>query len=478
MSMKPRLMIALGASAALLLPAPAFAQQPSPDATRLLQQQIDDMRKQLYDLEAKLANTSSEFQKQPQIELSNGRLGFKSRDGSTSIQFEGRMHLDWANYSQKTPAIDNRPAEVRDLNSGTNIRRARLGVSGTFAKDFEFALIGEWGASGTESSSLDEASLAWKGWKPFSVKIGAFKPSGALDEATSDNDVKFIERATAASLQASLAGGTARKGIEIGATGERYLVRAALTGEVYGNSEQSDEQTGITARVAGRPIANEDMDLHLGVNAAFIVEPAQNAAAANANARQSFRLRDRPELRVDSDRLIDTGDVPITGAQSYGLEAALRYKGFLVQGEYVTFALDRRNVFGPAPADVDFESYYVQASYVLTGESFSYNTSRGGWSGVRPRANFKPGSAPGAWEIAVRYSVTDLNDAPRTGPIGAGDIRGGEQEILTIGLNWYLNRNVRFLFNYLNVDIDRLNAAGTAIGQRFDAYAVRTQFTF
>jgi phosphate-selective porin OprO/OprP len=473
--MTPRILLG-GALTAALLASPAEAQ--TPDQTKLLQQQIDELRKELYDLETKLANTATEFERQPKVELSNGRVAFRSRDGSNSIQIEGRVHFDWANYSQKAPAVDNRPADVRDLNSGTNFRRARLGVSGTFAKDFEFTLIGEWGGSGTEASTLDEASLAWKGFKPFSIKIGAFKPAPTLDEATSDNDNKFLERGVASSLQASLAGGTARKGIEIGATGDRYFLRAALTGELYGNAEQSDEQTGVVLRAAGRPIANDDMDLHVGANAAFILDPPQNAAAATVNGRQTFRLRDRPELRVDGDRLIDTGDVAVTGAQAYGLEAALRYKGFLVQGEYVAFGLDQRNVFGPAPADLDFSSYYVMASYVLTGESFAYNASRGGWSGVRPRADFKPGGAPGAWEIAARFSVTDLNDAPAIGLLTPGAVRGGEQEIVTLGVNWYLNRNLRFMFNYLNVDVDRLNAAGTEIGQTFDAYAIRTQFTF
>lgn len=473
--MSPRTLIG-GALTAALISGTSLAQ--SPDQTKLLQQQIDELRKELYDLEAKLANTASEFERQPRVELSNGRMALRSRDGSNSIQIEGRVHFDWAQYSQKNPTIDNRPADVRDLNSGTNFRRARLGVSGTFAKDFEFTLIGEWGGSAVESATLDEASLAWKGIKPFSIKVGAFKPAPTLDEATSDNDSKFLERGTASSLQASLAGGTARKGIEIGATGDRYFLRAALTGELYGNAEQSDEQMGVVLRAAGRPIANEDMDLHVGANAAFIVDPAQNAAAASVNGRQTFRLRDRPELRVDGDRLIDTGDIPITGAQAYGIEAALRYKGFLVQGEYVAFGLDQRNVFGPAPADVDFSSYYVMASYVLTGESFSYNASRGGWSGVRPRADFKPGSTLGAWEVAARFSVTDLNDAPASGLIPAGAIRGGEQEILTFAVNWYLNRNLRFMFNWLNVDVDRLNASGIEIGQSFDAYALRTQFTF
>src|SRR6516165_1083052 len=48
------------------------------------------------------------------------------------------------------------------------------------------------------------------------------------------------------------------------------------------------------------------------------------------------------------------------------------------------------------------------------------------------------GGTWGAWEIAGRYSVIDLND--RLGlPDGAS---GGRQTIYTAGLNWYANRNI------------------------------------
>jgi phosphate-selective porin OprO/OprP len=103
----------------------------------------------------------------------------------------------------------------------------------------------------------------------------------------------------------------------------------------------------------------------------------------------------------------------------------------------------------------------------------------------------------GAWEIAVRYSRTDLDY--RRGDFGTlagrSTVRGGVQDILTLGLNWYLNSNFRMSLNGYFVDVDRLNPAsvtalqpfgappatpppGVEIGQRYWVIGWRSQFMF
>jgi phosphate-selective porin OprO/OprP len=495
MSLKLLLTAGVAASALLLTTGAADAQQrqrqaapqaaPAPaaqpiDQLRLLQTQIDDLRKELYDLETKYANTNTEFTRFPLIELSNGRPIFRSRDRAFEFRMEGRMHFDWAHYDQDAGGTpDLRPAGVNDLNSGTNFRRIRLGAFGKFANEWEFALVGEWGGS-AEASTLDEVSLAYTGFAPFVVRVGAFKPGSNMDDQTSSNDIKFIERASAANINSSFAAGTARKGIEVLASDNTfYMARIALTGETYGNAEGADEQMNVTGRVSIRPSTSADHDIHVGAGAAFIIDPAQVQTAATTSLRQSFRLRDRPELRVDADRLIDTGDVAIDNANTFGIELAGRWKNFAVQAEHFWYKLGRRNIGGPALSDVDFKGWYVQGAWVITGEPQRYRVDRGAFQSPQPRANFKAGGDPGAWEAVARYSVVDLDDAPATGAITAAQgIRGGEQKIITLGVNWYLNRNVRFMFNWLNVDVDRLNTAGAQIGQEYDAFAVRSQFNF
>jgi len=76
-----------------------------------------------------------------------------------------------------------------------------------------------------------------------------------------------------------------------------------------------------------------------------------------------------------------------------------------------------------------------------------------------------------------------------------GSVRGGDQKILTLGVNWYLNPNFKVMMNYLVINVDRLNPAGPGnlapfgpapstpplgveIGQDLDVFALRTQYSF
>jgi hypothetical protein len=70
----------------------------------------------------------------------------------------------------------------------------------------------------------------------------------------------------------------------------------------------------------------------------------------------------------------------------------------------------------------------------------------------------------------------DLNDQLGT----ATGIAGGRQTIFTGGLNWYVNQNIRFMFNYQHGNIDKQVSATSPAdaGAKFDALAMRTQIAF
>jgi phosphate-selective porin OprO and OprP len=90
------------------------------------------------------------------------------------------------------------------------------------------------------------------------------------------------------------------------------------------------------------------------------------------------------------------------------------------------------------------------------------------------------GTGWGAWEIAGRYSVMNLND-----DFGAiTGIEGGKQSIFTAGLNWYVNTNIVFKLNYLHGIFEKQALptatipAITNVGANFDALAGRMQISF
>jgi phosphate-selective porin OprO and OprP len=83
----------------------------------------------------------------------------------------------------------------------------------------------------------------------------------------------------------------------------------------------------------------------------------------------------------------------------------------------------------------------------------------------------------GAFKLVSRYSVADLNaGAALAIPQSVtGGVYGGKQQIYAVGLNWYLNSNMRVMLDYSWIDIDRLDPAGAPIGQQVQAVGMRVQ---
>jgi phosphate-selective porin OprO and OprP len=95
--------------------------------------------------------------------------------------------------------------------------------------------------------------------------------------------------------------------------------------------------------------------------------------------------------------------------------------------------------------------------------------------------SLREGGGWGAWELAFRYSDIDLDDHVVPGMAAAvtGGVFGGRQRSYVTGLNWYVNRNVRLMLNYVHADIEKLSATSTTrIGTSIDAIAARTQIAF
>ena len=122
-----------------------------------------------------------------------------------------------------------------------------------------------------------------------------------------------------------------------------------------------------------------------------------------------------------------------------------------------------------------FNAFYLTASYFLTGEHRPYRKDQGTFDRVQPRRDFiryagQPQEkcyelGPGAWEIAVRASQLDLNDAT---------VNGGRLTDLTLGLNWYLNPYLRVTTNYIRA------WSNVAIGDQIatDIFALRVGYEF
>ncbi len=163
--------------------------------------------------------------------------------------------------------------------------------------------------------------------------------------------------------------------------------------------------------------------------------------------------------------LIDTGAIgAIENVGVYNAELAAIFGPVSFQGEYFMADVSRDN----GNMDADFDGYYAQAGWPLTGERRPYK--KGNFSRIKPNNPFSlKNGGWGAWEVLARYENTDLNDA-------SAGIMGGELDNISVGLNWHLTDYIRLMGNVTDVDTDA-NAA-TAADDDPTVYNFRAQWDF
>jgi len=469
-------LIAGASLAAMTGAAQAQALTPEQQQARIeaLEAQIEALSGQIADLKAATAaglKDVRQAQSATTVTIANGKPGIASGDGAFSANIHAVMQLDATWYNQDS----NLPANTvgRDLNSGTNFRRARLGLDGKAFKNFDYSVLLDFGGSGTDGAGqLQELFLQYN-YAPFKVRVGAFAPNLGLEDAASTNGSLFPERPSPAEAARGLAGADRRIALQTQAVGERWIVSGAVTGAKAGDGATFDEQLGYVGRAAFVPFKGFDWLTHVGVNGSIVAQPAQVAAGG----AYTLTVEDRPELRTDGTRLVSTGAIDSSGARHYGFELAAQKQNFLIQGEYFDIALDRRN----KPANVTdpkFSGWYVEGGWVITGEARKYNPANFAFDAPAITNPFDPKAGKwGAWELAARYSVLDLNHHEYA-TVAADRVRGGVQEIATVGLNWFPNSVTKFSLDYLDVDVDRRDAAGAQIGQSYKAVNLRSQYAF
>jgi len=358
----------------------------------------------------------------------------ESTDGKHSFQPFGRIHTDVAVFDD----------DKNDHPDGATFRRVRLGFKGKVDNDINYKAELDFGNKGSSDSvSFKDVYIEYTGLKHANIKVGNFRPAYGLEELTSSNYITFIERSLPTG---SFATGEII-GLQTNGSGDNYSWVIGAHNDKSTTKSSDDEAKSVVARVTYAPLAEADKSFHLGLSQVYRVPDS-------ANDTVSFDTK--AENSIQSLESAETGSV--TGVDSIyltGLEAAGVYGALSVQGEYFYNIIDRETA-----SDVNLGGWYAQASYFLTGESRPYKVSNGTFGRVKPTSPFslKEGGW-GAWEVAARYSVIDLND---------NNIQGGAVRDITLGVNWYLNNHTRLMANYIMSDTDSVTPSGANVSANDD----------
>ncbi|MFK7839100.1 MAG: OprO/OprP family phosphate-selective porin [Bdellovibrionales bacterium] len=343
----------------------------------------------------------------------------ESKDGKYSFQPTGRVHVDASFFDD----------DASDRSSNANIRRGRLGFKGNLGEDFKYKTEVDFSEEGVD---LKEVALTYTGLDTFDIKVGHHKPSFGFENNTSSNYILTMERSTASNAftRSEMVGANFLGG------GEDWSWGVGVFNESGGNSDTGDdEDISLDGRVTTNVLALMDQDtdniLHLGLGASL------------RNPTGNVRFRARPV--GDGANIIDTGNFgSVEDVSVYNAELGAVLGPFTFQGEYFDANVSRDG----NNSDADFDGYFAQIGYFLTGESRPYKASSGKFGRVKPNNPFDiRNGGTGAVELVAAYSNTDLNDA------GAG-ILGGESDTTTFGVNWHLTNNIRLMGNVVAIDTD------------------------
>ena len=366
-------------------------------------------------------------------------LRIENPDGSVKLRIGGRVITDFQNSSGDGDLSSVLGDAVDD--DAAEIRTARLYMSGEIDQVWEYKA--EFDFVDTDADVKD-AYVGLLRSPVGRVRVGHIREPFSLEDQTSSKYVSFMERA----LPNALAPGR-NIGVLVNDHTESEALNWAAglfkTTDDGGDDEGQDGEWGLTGRLTGTPLYREHDDgpefVHLG-------------AALSRRSDEWTSVSVRPEVHTGP-RFIETGTIDgVDQIELLGLEAAYQCGPFSISGERIEMDVER----GSGMEDLSFDGHYVQASWFLTdGDHRGYKRDVGTFDRVKPQRPFGMGEGEGcgAWELAARVSSIDVDDGEFT--LAAGT--GGMVDSTSFGLNWYMNNNVRVLWNYIDAELDDVDDA-------------------
>lgn len=379
-------------------------------------------RKRELEQEGALAQTKQS----PALKAGPEGFSIRSADGNYQLKIRGHVQMDGRFFAD----------DQRNLTRNTFVLRSvRPIFEGSLGKHFDFKLMTDFGSGQTV---LQDMYLDSKIVPQLNIRAGKFKTPFGLERLQGEADTLFTERALPTGIAPNRDLGVQIFG-EFWKGGLNYAL-GIFNGVLDGGSSDSDDNGGkdFAGRIFAQPFKSTKLSLvkDFGFGLAGTAGN-RNGLAATPSVASYKTAGQNTFFRYISDGT-SAGTVVGSGALYRISPQFYYYTGpFGMTGEYAISNQDVRK--GATAATLQNTSWQISASYVLTGENASYKS-------VIPRKT-EGHSIPGAFEIAGRYN--ELRIDPSAFPVFANPLNSARcAKAWGIGLNWYINRNLRFVMDY------------------------------
>jgi phosphate-selective porin OprO and OprP len=355
-------------------------------------------------------------------EARDGKLVFESKDTTFQWWFDSRIQVDGAAYFENKNPLSN----------GTIMRKVTFAMKTILWKNWQAEVDVDYGEAVLD---LRDAFLAYNvPNQNLSLKIGNFKEPFGLDELISSRLLTFMERSSVSNAIAL--------GRRLGFSANYFQDYGQVTVGVFGHEVgtridkgTADEGYSTNVRLTLAPINEHGKNLHIG--GAFSYKTPDAATGAPLN---SAEIKSRTETYVFDPKLLHTGTIAdINYYNRFSAELMGVWGPFYLQSEY----LGTKVIRWYGKPTITLGGAYALLSCMVTGETREYFVDEGESGPIE-----SPKHSWGALEVAARYSMCNLNDAP------AG-INGGKSNILTLGVNYYPAQTIKFMLNYAIVKLDQ-----------------------
>ena len=419
----------------------APAQQPPSEVDRRLRE-LEETVKQLQKDQQPPATTSAEGNK---TLLAGWQDGFRltSSDGQFKLAIGGYLQSDGRFF------IDNKSGSVSQF----LFRRVRPILEGTVFKYFDFRVMPDFAGS---KLVLQDAYVDVNYVREARLQIGKYKPPVGLERLQSARTLLFVERGLPTNLVPQRDTGVQLHGDVLNGAFTYALGVFNGVPDLGNGDTDTNSDKDFAGRVFAQPLKNSGVPplsgLGLGIGGSY----GHTRGSASSTDLPTYVSASQTSFFSYASNSTDASKTAV----ARGARSRISPQGYYFWGPFGVLTEYVRSSQGLGLAGksttAEHHAWQLAGSYVLTGERASYE-------GVTPAQPFDPWARRwGAWQLVGRYATLDIDSSVFKNGFADPTKSARAAKEWVLGVNWYLNKNVKFALDYANTDFK----GGAAKGDR------------